>query len=131
MLTFVYEYDEENQSTWKGFDCTKRTAQELFDEYSLDSNVSDFTGHALALYLNDEYVLDITVVISHYACQCLLLDPHQTWFISLQLFDKACTGYGKAHKAVQRVFGQIWQVTLSLPIVWARRTATGLCKVCV
>lgn len=54
LLTFIYEYDENNTATWKGFDASTKTAQELFTEHNLDSNVSDFTGHALALFLNDE-----------------------------------------------------------------------------
>lgn len=56
MLQYVYDYDEKNPATHKGFDASVQPAQKLFDEYSLDGNVADFTGHALALYLNDDYL---------------------------------------------------------------------------
>jgi len=37
-----------------GFHPEKTTMQEVFDHYRLDANTASFTGHALALYLNDE-----------------------------------------------------------------------------
>ena len=53
-LIFVEEYDPNNEKTWKNIDCKKATMQELFEKFGLDSNTADFTGHALALHLNDE-----------------------------------------------------------------------------
>jgi len=61
MLIYIEEYDPMNSATWKGFDCKKQTMQELFDKFGLDANTADFTGHALALHLNDEYVWLVTV----------------------------------------------------------------------
>jgi hypothetical protein len=55
-LQFVQEHDPEDPKTWKGFDIKKQTMQECFDKHGLDAGTADFTGHALALYLNDEYV---------------------------------------------------------------------------
>jgi len=56
MLIYIEEYDPNNTTTWKGFNCKTQTMQELFDKFGVDSNTADVTGHALALYLNDEYV---------------------------------------------------------------------------
>ena len=35
-------------------DPDKTTMQELYGHFGLDGNTADFTGHALALQLNDE-----------------------------------------------------------------------------
>jgi len=53
-LIFVEEYDPTKPQTWKNIDCKKATMQEVFEKFGLDSNTADFTGHALALHLNDE-----------------------------------------------------------------------------
>jgi len=58
MLIYIEEYDSKDEKTWKGFNAKTQTMQDLFDKFSLDSNTADVTGHALALYLNDEYVID-------------------------------------------------------------------------
>ena len=55
-LQYVDEYDPEDQKTWKGFDAKQQPMQALYDKFGLDANTSDFTGHSLALYLNDEWV---------------------------------------------------------------------------
>ena len=54
MLMYIEEYDPNTPSTFKGFDCKNQTMQELYEKFGLDSNTADVTGHALALYLNDE-----------------------------------------------------------------------------
>lgn len=35
-------------------DPEKTTMQEVYDKFGLDANTASFTGHALALHLNDE-----------------------------------------------------------------------------
>ncbi|KAK7101913.1 rab GDP dissociation inhibitor beta-like [Littorina saxatilis] len=55
-LQFVQEYNEEDPSTWKGMDPNQSTAAQLFEKHGLDDNTRDFTGHAIALYLNDNYM---------------------------------------------------------------------------
>jgi len=57
LLIYIDEFDPENSQTWKGFDCKRQTMQELYDKFGLDANTADVTGHALALHLNDESVL--------------------------------------------------------------------------
>ncbi len=45
-----------NPATWKGHDPLKTPMSDIFKEFGLDSNTADFTGHALALYRDDEYL---------------------------------------------------------------------------
>ena len=53
-LQFIQEYNLSDPSGWDGFDASKQTMKECYDKFSLDPSVADFTGHALALHLNDE-----------------------------------------------------------------------------
>lgn len=53
-LQYVQEYDENDPKTWKGMDPNQSTAAQLYEKFGLDANTQDFTGHALALYLNDK-----------------------------------------------------------------------------
>ena len=55
-LQFVQEYNAEDSKTWDGFDATTATMKACYDKFGLDGSTADFTGHALALYLNDELV---------------------------------------------------------------------------
>jgi len=41
-------------SLFSGIDPDKTTMQEVYDKFGLDANTASFTGHALALYRNDE-----------------------------------------------------------------------------
>ncbi len=53
-LVFVQEYDPDDPKTFKGFDARAQTMQELYTKFGLDANTADFTGHAFALYRDDE-----------------------------------------------------------------------------
>ena len=55
-LVYVQEFNLENPATWKDVDPNRTTAAELFKKHSLDQNTVDFTGHALALFRDDEYL---------------------------------------------------------------------------
>ncbi|KAK7493949.1 hypothetical protein BaRGS_00014831 [Batillaria attramentaria] len=55
-LQFAQDFDESDPKTWKDLDPNKSTAKELYEKFGLDANTQDFTGHALGLYLNDEYM---------------------------------------------------------------------------
>ncbi|ESO03565.1 hypothetical protein HELRODRAFT_79884 [Helobdella robusta] len=55
-LQFIQEYNPSDSSTWDGFDASKQSMKECYEKFNLDPNVADFTGHALALYLNDDYL---------------------------------------------------------------------------
>jgi len=56
LLVWIHNFDEKLPATWKGWDPAKVTMTEIFKNFDLDSNTADFTGHALALYRDDEYL---------------------------------------------------------------------------
>jgi len=53
-LQFIQEYNVADPKTWDGFDATTETMSACYTKFNLDPNTADFTGHALALHLNDE-----------------------------------------------------------------------------
>lgn len=53
-LIWVNDLDPENETTWQGINPKTTTMKEVFAKFSLDDNTASFTGHAFALYLNDE-----------------------------------------------------------------------------
>ncbi|CAL8090903.1 unnamed protein product [Orchesella dallaii] len=55
-LIFVQEYNLEDPKTWKDFDARTMTMAQLYEKFGLDENTRDFTGHALALQRDDDYV---------------------------------------------------------------------------
>lgn len=55
-LMFVQDFQENDPKTWKDVDPQRMSAQQLYTKFGLDKNTQDFTGHALALFLNDDYV---------------------------------------------------------------------------
>lgn len=57
-LIYVQDFKEDDPKTWKDFDPNVQNAQALYDKFGLDKNTQDFTGHALALYRDDDYLND-------------------------------------------------------------------------
>lgn len=55
-LIYVQDVKLDDPKTWKDMDPSTTTTQQLYEKFGLDKNTQDFTGHALALYLNDEYL---------------------------------------------------------------------------
>lgn len=55
-LLWVDAFDLDNPTTWKGYDPKTMTMAEIFQKFGLDNNTADFTGHALALYRDDDYL---------------------------------------------------------------------------
>ncbi len=53
---YVDKYNQKDPKTMDGFDATKQSAVEMFKKFSLEANTVDFIGHAMALYLNDEFL---------------------------------------------------------------------------
>ncbi|XP_041349906.1 rab GDP dissociation inhibitor beta-like [Gigantopelta aegis] len=53
-LQFVQTFDEKDPSTWEGLQ-PNFPVTEVFKKFSLDANTQDFTGHAIALYRDDNY----------------------------------------------------------------------------
>ena len=55
-LQWVDNYDFSNPSTWEGVDVKKTTTREVFAGRSLGDDAVEFTGHAIALHQNDDYL---------------------------------------------------------------------------
>ena len=51
---FVQDFDINDPKTWGELDPKMSTATKLFEKFGVDNNTQDFTGHALALYLNEQ-----------------------------------------------------------------------------
>jgi Rab GDP dissociation inhibitor len=60
---FVGEFDKADPKTHNGVDLNKIPMKDLYKQFSLEPDTIDFVGHALALYLNDEY-LDQPAIVS-------------------------------------------------------------------
>jgi Rab GDP dissociation inhibitor len=55
-LIYVQECKEDDPKTWKDFDPMNSNMTGLYDKFGLDKNTQDFTGHALALHRDDDYL---------------------------------------------------------------------------
>ena len=49
-LRYVQEWQENNPNTWKDLDPNVATMPQVFEEFDLNSDFSDFAGCALALF---------------------------------------------------------------------------------
>jgi len=56
LLKYVQNYNQEDKSTHQGFDASKGTSTEFYNKFGVDANTQSFIGHALCLYLSDEYL---------------------------------------------------------------------------
>ncbi|CAJ0959398.1 unnamed protein product, partial [Mesorhabditis belari] len=54
-LVWVQQFDQNKPDTWQGLDPNVHTMQQVYEKFGLDENTADFTGHALALYRDDNY----------------------------------------------------------------------------
>eukprot|EP00826_Nyctotherus_ovalis_P024745 TRINITY_DN1909_c0_g1_i3.p1 TRINITY_DN1909_c0_g1~~TRINITY_DN1909_c0_g1_i3.p1 ORF type:complete len:371 (+),score=68.33 TRINITY_DN1909_c0_g1_i3:280-1392(+) len=57
-LIYVNKYDQKDPKTMDKFDGSKQNAQELFKKFGLEPNTIDFIGHAMGLFLNDNYLTE-------------------------------------------------------------------------
>jgi len=56
-LSFFQEYDPADPKTHKGFNFATKTPRELMSkDFGLEPDTIDFLGHAVALYLDDDYL---------------------------------------------------------------------------
>lgn len=55
-LIYVQDFQEDDPKTWKDFDPNTANMTALYEKFGLDRNTQDFTGHALALYRDDDYL---------------------------------------------------------------------------
>lgn len=57
-LEFVAAYDEDVASTHQGLDLDKNTMDDVYTHFGLERGTKDFIGHAMALWANDDYLLE-------------------------------------------------------------------------
>ncbi|KAI2636906.1 rab GDP-dissociation inhibitor [Hypomontagnella submonticulosa] len=55
-IEWVGTFDPKDPATHKGLDMSKCTMKEVYDKFGLEVGTRDFVGHAMALYLNDNYL---------------------------------------------------------------------------
>lgn len=79
-LLFVENFDPEQPKTWQDIDPEKTTMAEVYTKFGLDGNTEDFTGHALALYRNDEYKKQ----------------PCKEALLKIKLYSNSLARYGKS-----------------------------------
>jgi Rab GDP dissociation inhibitor len=79
-LLYVQEYSQEDPKTWKDFDARTQTTLQLFEKFGLDGNTQDFTGHALALHRDDDF----------------LKDPAADTIRRIKLYSESLARYGKS-----------------------------------
>lgn len=56
-LIYVQDFKEDDPKTWKDYDAKSQNMLGLYDKFGLEKNTQDFTGHALALHRDDDYLL--------------------------------------------------------------------------
>ncbi|KAI1476358.1 rab GTPase activator [Daldinia eschscholtzii] len=54
-IEWIGTFDVKDPATHKGLDITKCTMKDVYDKFGLEPTTRDFVGHAMALYLNDDY----------------------------------------------------------------------------
>lgn len=79
-LVYIQDFKEDDPKTWKDFDPVKMNMQLLYEKFGLDKNTQDFTGHALALFRDDDY----------------LNDPAMTTIRRIKLYSDSLARYGKS-----------------------------------
>lgn len=79
-LIYVQDFREDDPKTWKDFDPTVSNSQALYEKFGLDKNTQDFTGHALALYRDDDY----------------LAEPATNTITRIKLYSDSLARYGKS-----------------------------------
>lgn len=79
-LMFVQNFDFNDRSTWKEVDPKVTPSSELYKKFGLDRETGEFTGHALALYRNDDY----------------LNEPCGDLITRVKLYSESLARYGKS-----------------------------------
>ncbi|EON96547.1 putative rab gdp-dissociation inhibitor protein [Phaeoacremonium minimum UCRPA7] len=55
-IEWVGTFNPKDPATHKGLDMSSCTMKEVFDKFGLEATTKDFIGHAMALYLDDNYI---------------------------------------------------------------------------
>lgn len=62
-LEFIAKLNPEDKATWNGLDIHKVTMADVYKKFGLDKDTQEFCGHAMALHLNEEFV--ILLILHH------------------------------------------------------------------
>jgi len=151
-LQYVAQYDEADKSTHKhGYDLNTMTAAELYSKFSLGKSVQGFTGHAIALFLDDDYLskpaLDLVKrcqlyawSVSRYNTGSPYLYPSYGLGNIPEGFSRRCAVYGgtfmlnmaKVDPFVEEIKysadGKVEGIQLSEEVVKANELPTGFIK---
>lgn len=79
-LMFVQNFDFNDRNSWKDIDPEVTPSQKLYEKFGLDRETGEFTGHALALFCNDDY----------------LVEPCATLIRRIKLYCESLARYGKS-----------------------------------
>lgn len=79
-LIFVQDFNREDKKTWKDIDPVKTNGAQLYEKFGLDKETADFTGHALALYRDDDY----------------LSQPCYDLIVRIKLYSESLARHGKS-----------------------------------
>ena len=79
-LIFVQEFNKDEPKTWKEIDPNRTTSAQLYEKFGLEPETADFTGHALALYRDDDY----------------LTQPCGDLITRVKLYSESLARYGKS-----------------------------------
>ena len=55
-LQYCLQYDPKNKESTRGFDWNKVSMRKIYEYWELNEDTIDFTGHSLALYMDDSYI---------------------------------------------------------------------------
>lgn len=97
-LLFVQDFNKDDPKTWKEVDPNRTTGAQLYEKFGLERDTADFTGHALALYRDDEYVF----LLLSFKLNCLLLSrrylsqPCSDLITRIKLYSESLARYGKS-----------------------------------
>jgi Rab GDP dissociation inhibitor len=55
-FSFLQTWKDDDPATHQGVDLDKDSMKSVYDKFGLESGTQDFIGHAMALYLDDDYI---------------------------------------------------------------------------
>lgn len=90
-LVFVQDYREDDPKTWKDVDPNNTNMAQVYEKFGLDKNTADFTGHALALHRDDDY----------------LTKPCYDTIRRIKLYSDSLARYGTSYIWLLSTFGRI------------------------
>ncbi|KIO33269.1 hypothetical protein M407DRAFT_241093 [Tulasnella calospora MUT 4182] len=79
-FSFLQNWKDEDSTTHQGIDLDKDSMKTVYEKFGLESGTQDFIGHAMALYLDDDYITK----------------PARPAYERILLYSKSMARYGKS-----------------------------------